>query len=124
MTEFPTTTPERVRAVLERHNLRQEDLAALMDPPVEQATVSRWLRGLSEPRPRHTLALRRLLGDIDPDPDPLPSRAEMITDWHATIAACEAAIARARAEGDESGVRLAESIIRVSRATLRQFAAE
>lgn len=50
--EVPAPTPpawaQRFRAHMRRHNQSQEGLGAAMDPPVGQAAVGHWLRGLNQ----------------------------------------------------------------------------
>jgi transcriptional regulator with XRE-family HTH domain len=51
-----------LRATAEDDPMGQADLGRLMDPPVSQATVSRWEAGLMEPRRQYKAQLARVLG--------------------------------------------------------------
>lgn len=51
-----------LRPSAEADAMGQADLGALLDPPVSQATVSRWEAGLMEPRRHYKAQLGRILG--------------------------------------------------------------
>lgn len=58
-----TTMGQRIMHQLEVKNLSQAAFARLLH--VSRATVGQWCHGVSEPRPRHLLAIAELLFDGD-----------------------------------------------------------
>ena len=54
-----SVTPDEIKAIRERYNLRQEDLARLLN--VRPSTVSRWEAGDRTPLQKHIRAMRDLV---------------------------------------------------------------
>lgn len=62
MTTNPCRTPgERMRFLRSSLGISQADLGALLDPPVQQGTVSKWENDRIEPRRHHKAQLIRVL---------------------------------------------------------------
>jgi DNA-binding XRE family transcriptional regulator len=55
--------------------MSQAELGALLDPPVTQATVSRWEEGKMEPRLAYKIQIAQVLGDDASTLFPLPATA-------------------------------------------------
>jgi len=85
MTDQPTISPNQVRALLGRRRMAQADLAAALDPPVTQSTVSRWLHGELTPAPDHAAQMLALLATA-----PRAPWGEPTADWEPAAVAATA----------------------------------
>lgn len=101
--------PADIRAMMARLGLSQTALADLVDPPVHQSTVARWLDGTFAPHARHAVALRRLIGRPEPSDLVTEGPDGVLRSYDDAIAAWET--------DDTGSPELAATVLRVLHAT-------
>jgi len=117
MENTPVVAPAEIKRLLLRRGWTYQALADALTPPVNRSTVARWLTG-APPRPNHAHQLRALIderaGDATID---LPGDLGEWTAAEETWATWREQLISEGNPDDDTAIRLADHIIRLSRAT-------